>query len=86
MELLCPVSNTNLTVSELINGTEIVPNTTIYQSNMTTSTTARTPHGDTSWDYNDFTRKVAVPGLCTFGVIGNVLNIIILSTRVKEGR
>ena len=38
-----------------------------------------------SWDYTDFTRKVAVPMLCTFGIVGNVLNIIILSVRIREG-
>ena len=38
-----------------------------------------------SWDYTDFTRKVAVPMLCTFGIVGNVLNIVILSVRIREG-
>ena len=40
---------------------------------------------ENSWDYTDFTRKVAVPMLCTFGIVGNVLNIIILSVRIREG-
>ena len=83
MELLCPVSDKNLTVSGFVNSTELTTNATSYQNNITT---AKTPYVDISWDYNDFTRKVAVPALCTFGVIGNILNIIILSTRVKEGR
>ena len=86
MELLCPVRDTNLTVSGFVKVTEVTPNATSYQNNVTSTTTAMTPYADVSWDYNDFTRKVAVPALCTFGVIGNILNIIILSTRVKEGR
>ena len=38
------------------------------------------------WDYGDFTRKFAVPSLCIFGTIGNVLNILILSKRIREGK
>ena len=38
------------------------------------------------WDYGDFTRQFAVPSLCVFGTIGNVLSILILSKRIREGK
>ena len=38
------------------------------------------------WDFGDFTRKFAVPSLCAFGTIGNILNILILSKRIREGK
>ena len=39
-----------------------------------------------NWDYGDFTRQITVPFLCAFGIIGNILNILILSKRIREGK
>ena len=44
------------------------------------------PEQEDNWDYTDYTRKIAVPLLCTFGILGNVLNTIILSARIREGK
>ena len=81
MELLCPTSN--ISTSADINS----DNVTYYLShgNVTNNITKLTEIY-TGWDYTDFTKKVAVPVLCLFGIIGNILNIVILSTRIREGK
>ena len=38
------------------------------------------------WDYGYFTRRIAIPLLCVFGIIGNILNVIILTKKIKEGK
>ena len=38
------------------------------------------------WNYGDFTRRIAIPSLCVFGIIGNILNVIILSKKIREGK
>ena len=38
------------------------------------------------WDYGTFTRRIAIPLLCVFGIIGNILNGIILTKKIKEGK
>ena len=38
------------------------------------------------WDYGTFTRRIAIPLLCIIGIIGNILNAIILTKKFKEGK
>lgn len=38
------------------------------------------------WDYGTFTRRIAIPLLCIIGIIGNILNAIILTKKIKEGK
>ncbi len=37
------------------------------------------------WEFLDYQKLVFVPILCGFGVIGNLLNTIILSKKIREG-
>lgn len=90
MELLCPPSNINITEPKIDNYIDAdinSGNVTFYLSydNVTRNLTKET-ESDTGWEYRDYVIKVAVPVLCAFGIIGNVLNIIILSTRIREGK
>ena len=90
MEFLCPSEDLN-TVNEGLQGYNVTVNRTIevtlddstFRGVNTTSSEA--PH-DIHWNYGDFTRRFAVPSLCVFGMIGNVLNIMILSKRIREGK
>ena len=38
------------------------------------------------WDFHDWNKNVFIPALCAFGLIGNVLNLVILGKRIREGR
>ena len=38
------------------------------------------------WDYGRVTRRYVIPLLCVFGIIGNILNVVILTKKIKEGR
>ena len=37
------------------------------------------------WEFVDYQKLVFVPALCVCGVIGNLLNIIILTKKIREG-
>ena len=85
MELFCPLREANKT-DKILQGYNL--------SNSVNSSIGMDSKEDSLlglnasdlWDYGDFTRKFAVPSLCVFGTIGNGLNILILSKRIREGK
>ena len=93
MELFCPSTN-------LLNSTAGTPdqvhddfNNSFINSSIVFETAGDsaesiniTNNRISNWDYGDFTRKLAVPFLCAFGITGNVLNILILSKKIREGK
>ena len=85
MELFCPLLEANKT-DRILHGYNV--NNTNNSSIGMDSKEDSLPGLNASdlWDYGDFTRKFAVPSLCVFGTVGNVLNILILSKRIREGK
>ena len=85
MELFCPSQEGNKT-NQILQGYNI--NSSINSSIGMNLKEDSLPGGNVPdfWDYGDFTRKFAVPSLCAFGTVGNVLNILILSKRIREGK
>ena len=61
-------------------------NSTAYNTRTTSSNVTRLVGKHDDWNYGDFTRRIAIPSLCVFGIIGNILNVIILSKKIKEGK
>ncbi len=39
-----------------------------------------------AWDFTDYSKNVLIPILCICGCVGNLLNLLILGMRIKEGR
>ena len=85
MELFCPLAEVNKT-DNILGGYNLnnSVNSSIGMDSKEDSLLGS--NASDLWDYGDFTRKFAVPSLCVFGTIGNVLNILILSKRIREGK
>ena len=87
MEYFCPPTLNDSLDNRVVNSTlYLTPNESFNAvlENASNNVSSRR-YEEESWDYTDFTKKVAVPMLCTFGIVGNMLNIIILSARIREG-
>ena len=70
----------NRTFLQILNNSE--PNTDLSSTSNVTRQGEKLPE----WDYGTFTRRIAIPLLCVFGIIGNILNGIILTRKIKEGK
>ena len=92
MELICAFLDPNVTAAD-DSGIGTAENW--GRNNVTYQEANHTPGSSTpqhpaaalhpGWDFYDWNKHVIIPSLCVFGIIGNVLNLVILGKRTKEG-
>ena len=41
---------------------------------------------ESTWDLTDYSKMVFIPFLCICGCVGNLLNLLILGMRIREGK
>ncbi len=73
----------NLSYAPLDDGGGGVPNATLDPATATVDVAVEVP--DSGWQFHDWSQNVFIPGLCCFGIIGNLLNLVILTKRIREG-
>ena len=83
-----PNNSSNELFNDVDNGTflQILSNSELNTDQPSTSNVTRKSEKLRAWDYGTFTRRIAIPLLCVFGIIGNILNGIILTKKIKEGK
>ena len=100
MELICPQEGPTYVNSTLIETVPAIPNDYVDNGTFLQILKNSEPNTDLSstsnvtrqreklpeWNYGTFTRRIAIPLLCVFGIIGNILNGIILTRKIKEGK
>ena len=86
MELVCDILDPNETpiVEVATNSSREVEYTQTNNTYDPINFTLQQAHLD-PWNFYDWNKHVIVPSLCVFGIIGNVINLIILGKRTKEG-
>ena len=86
MELLCQVLDSNLSTAGPIGNAATSNMSTDADDNQSghTNLTLQDANLD-PWNFIDWNKHVIVPTLCVLGIIGNVLNLVILGKRTREG-
>ena len=85
MELICQKLDPNVTIASAIATTGNV--STEADDNQADPTNFTLQHANLDpWNFYDWNKHVIVPILCVLGIIGNVLNLVILGKRTREGK
>ena len=89
MELFCQVLDPNVTITATIgSGVDAATGNISTEGDNSQSGLTNLTLQDANldpWNFYDWNKQVIVPILCVLGIIGNVLNLVILGKRTREG-
>ena len=89
MELFCQVLDPNVTIAGAIgSGVDAATGNISTEADASRSGHTNLTLQDANlepWNFYDWNKHVIVPFLCVLGIIGNVLNLVILGKRTREG-